>query len=202
MNKNQLLESLKKQGFSEKIINAFSKVKRENFISKNLEERAYENIPLAIGKGATISQPYTIATMLNMLNLKLGQKVLEIGSGCGYVLALISEIIGNTGQVYGIEVIKDLAEKSKKNISNYKNIQIYNKNGRFGLKEKALFDRILISAGSKEISKELLFELKNNGILVAPIGSRHMQSLVAIKRNQNKFKIISSKSGFIFVELV
>ena len=93
MNKIQLLKSLKQEGFSKDIIDAFFRVKREDFLPENMKRRAYEDTALPIGDGQTISQPYTIATMLSLLNLKKGQKVLETGSGCGYVLALISEIV-------------------------------------------------------------------------------------------------------------
>ena len=98
MNKTQLLKSLKQEGFSKDILNAFSRVKRESFISDNMKHLAYENNALPIGEGQTISQPYTIATMLALLSLKKSQKVLEIGSGCGYVLALISDIVGSKGK--------------------------------------------------------------------------------------------------------
>ncbi len=202
MKKSQLIEYLKEEGFSKKILEAFSKVKREKFVPKDLWDKAYEDRALPLGKGATISQPYTIATMLDMLNLKSSQKVLEIGSGCGYVLALMSEITGEKGEIYGIEIIKELTEKSKQNTKNYKNIKIYNRDGKKGFEEKAPFDRILISAASEEISKEILNQLKNNGVLVAPIGPKYLQDLVAIKRYQNNFKIISSKPGFVFVKLV
>ncbi len=137
MNKTQLLGHLKNQGFSKKILNAFAKVKRENFVPKDLEERAYEDRPLPIGGGQTISQPYTIATMLKLLNLKSGQKVLELGSGCGYVLALISGIVGNKGKVYGVEIVKELANKSKNNIKDYKNIKVYNRDGKLGVKRSS-----------------------------------------------------------------
>ena len=99
MNKTQLLNSLKQKGFSQQILNAFESVKREDFIPQELKSNAYEDIPLPIGKGQTISQPYTIAIMLSLLDLKKSQKVLEIGSGCGYVLALISKIVGDNGEV-------------------------------------------------------------------------------------------------------
>jgi len=128
MNKTQLLTSLKQKGFSKQILDTFSKIPRENFVSKQLEDRAYEDTPLKIGRGQTISQPYTIAMMLEMLELKKSQKVLEIGSGCGYVLALLSKIVGEDGQVFGIEVIKELAEKSKQNLKGYKNIKVYHGN--------------------------------------------------------------------------
>jgi len=201
MDKIQLLSSLKARGFSPQIISAFSKVKRENFIPEKIKQHAYEDTALPIGNGQTISQPCTIAMMFSLLELKKGQKVLEIGSGCGYVLALISEIIESNGEVFGIEIIKELAEASKKNLKNYKNIKVYNKNGAGGLKEKAPFDRILISAACEKIPKKLLYQLKNNGILVAPVGS-YEQSLVAVKRTKNKFITQKEIPGFIFVRFV
>ena len=204
MSKLQLLQSLKQQGFSEKILYAFTKVPRENFVPQKIKINAYEDTALPIGKGQTISQPYTIAEMLEMLELKKSQKVLEIGSGCGYVLALLSEIVGDKGEVYGIEIIKELAEKSKQNLKDYQNIKVYNKNGAEGLKEFSPFDRILISAACTEIPKLLIQQLKNNGILVAPIGYRDSQTLTAIQKinNTNKFKIKKQIPGFIFVRFV
>src|SRR3989344_5781941 len=96
MNKSQLINSLKQEGFSKEILNAFDKVPRENFIPDEIREEAYEDIALALENGATISQPYTIAFMLQLLDVKPNQKILEIGSGCGYVLALISELSPNS----------------------------------------------------------------------------------------------------------
>jgi len=202
MNKAQLLNNLKRQGFSKEILNAFSKVKREDFIPKILKEKAYEDTALSIGEGQTISQPYTIAVMLSMLNFKESQKVLELGSGCGYVLALMSEIVGKKGKVYGIEIIPELAKRSNLNLKGYKNIKIYNKDGKKGLEEQAPFDKILISAAIQEIPKEILSQLKDKGILVAPVGSRFEQSLVVIQRNKDDFKIKEQIQGFVFVPFV
>jgi len=202
MNKAQLLQHLKRQDFPKKILDAFSKVKRENFIPEELKNRAYEDRALPIGKAQTISQPYTIATMLNLLDLKKAQKVLEIGSGCGYVLALMSKIIGNKGKVYGVEIVKSLAEKSKENLKGYKTIKVYNRDGRKGLEESAPFDRIIISAACGEIPKKILSQLKDKGIVVAPVGPQHWQSLVAIQREKDDFKIKEKLPGFVFVPFV
>jgi len=108
MDKSQLIESLKMRGFSKEIISSFEKVRREDFVPEDMKKIAYEDTSLPIGEGQTISQPYTIAVMLSLLDLKKGQKILEIGSGCGYVLALVSELIGKGEKVYGIEIIKSL----------------------------------------------------------------------------------------------
>lgn len=202
MNKTQLLQSLKQKGFSEQILNAFESVKREDFIPQELKSNAYEDAPLPIGKAQTISQPYTIAMMLSLLDLKKSQKVLEIGSGCGYALALISKIVGDNGKVFGIEIIKELAEKSKENLNDFKNIQIYHKTGMLGLKEKSPLDRILISAACEKIPDALVNQLKDKGIIVAPVGSRHEQSLIAYQKINNKLIIQKQIPGFIFVPFV
>ena len=203
MEKQDLLNSLREKGFSEKILDAFSKVKREDFIPKNIKAMAYEDTALPIGHGQTISQPYTISVMLSLLDLKRGQKVLEIGSGCGYVLALLSEIVGEQGKVYGLEIVKELAEKSKKNLGKYDNIKVYNRNGSKGLPEKAPFDSIIISAAMRNIPEEIMSQLKNRGILVAPKGSRFEQEIIAIQRkSSSEFEMIKRLPGFVFVPFI
>ena len=197
MNKEQLLNELRTHHFPEKIINAFKKVPREDFIPAHKKEFAYENHALPIGYEQTISQPYTIAVMLDMLDLKKGQKVLEVGSGCGYVLALISEI--TKSKVYGVEVVKELARKSKKNLKNY-NVEVYNRNGKKGLKEKSPFEGILISAACKKIPKTLLNQLADNGILVAPVGPGKECTMTEIQRQGKKFikkELSYPKFGFV-----
>ena len=218
--KQILLESLKRQGFSKPILDSFRKLKRENFISKDMEKIAYEDTSLSIGKGQTISQPYTIAVMLNLLKIKKGQKILEVGSGCGYVLALLSEMVGDNGKVYGIEIIKELFKKSKENLRVYKNLMVFNQNGKNGLKEKPSamsqnqrkvtrrkpwcprFDRIIISAASDKIPEPLIKQLKEKGILVAPIGTRYNQSLIAYQKIGKKLKVKEEIPGFVFVPFV
>ncbi|MEK6830020.1 MAG: protein-L-isoaspartate O-methyltransferase [Nanoarchaeota archaeon] len=202
MDKVQLLKSLKQEGFSKSIIDAFSKVKRENFITENMKSKAYEDTALPIGEGQTISQPYTTATMLSLLSLKKSQRVLEIGSGCGYVLALMSKIVGNKGKIFGVEIIKSLTDKSKINLQNYKNIIIYNKNGAAGLKEEALFDRIIISAACEEIPAVLTEQLEEGGIIVAPVGSQYEQTLTSFQKVKGELEIREEIPGFIFVPFV
>jgi len=201
MNKPQLLNSLKQQGFPSKIIKAFKKVKRENFIPEEIKQYAYEDEPLPIGQGQTISQPYTIAFMLNLLELdKISKKqhkikILEIGSGSGYVLALINEI-SKSSEIYAIERIKELANKSKQVLKN-KNIKIINKDGSKGLPKSAPFDRILISAACPKIPEHLYPQLKDNGIIVASV----QNSIFQIKKINNKIQK-KEFSGFVFVPLV
>ena len=167
-----------------------------------MKSKAYEDTALPIGEGQTISQPYTTATMLSLLSLKKSQRVLEIGSGCGYVLALMSKIVGNKGKIFGVEIIKSLTDKSKINLQNYKNIIIYNKNGAAGLKEEALFDRIIISAACEEIPAVLTEQLEEGGIIVAPVGSQYEQTLTSFQKVKGELEIREEIPGFIFVQFV
>jgi protein-L-isoaspartate(D-aspartate) O-methyltransferase len=201
MNKDELIRSLKNKGFHENIIRAFEKVKRENFVHENFKQMAYEDIALPLSNEQTISQPSTIALALSLLKIKENQKVLEIGSGCGYVLALMSDIVGEKGKVCGVEIVEDLAEKSVHNLKDYKNIAVYNRNGKVKA-EEAPFQRILISAAMLEIPHEILEQLDENGIIVAPIGSGAMQTLTAIRKTDNKFSVEKEIPGFIFVHFI
>ncbi|MEK6945391.1 MAG: protein-L-isoaspartate O-methyltransferase [Nanoarchaeota archaeon] len=202
MDKSELLDSLRKQGFSEKIVNAFSTVDREKFLPQLIKFLAYDDNALPIGHGQTISQPHTIAVMLDLLHLKKDQKVLEVGCGSGYVLALISEIVGENGKVYGLDIIRDLVERSKKPLYKYQNVQALYGDGRFGMYEKAPFDRILISAAVTSIPDALLAQLNDEGILVAPLGSDNMQNLVSFKKSKEGLSILEQVPGFVFVKFV
>lgn len=201
MDKQELIRSLKNKGFQEKILGAFQKVKRENFISENFQKLAYEDIALPLSNDQTISQPSTIALALSLLKLKENQKVLEIGSGCGYTLALISEIIGENGKAYGAEIVKELACQSIENLKEYSNIKVYNRNGKVNF-EEAPFNRILISAAISEIPHEILDQLADNAIIVAPLGSDFMQTLTSIRKIEGKFVVEKEIPGFIFVHFI
>lgn len=197
MEKEALIESLKKKGYDSEIIKAFTLVRRENFIPENLRGYAYEDISLPIETGATISQPSTIAFMLSILDLKPGIKILEIGSGSGYSLALMSEII-KEGSIYGLEIIKRLAVKSSSILFEDKKIKIYNKEGSIGLPKFAPFDRILISASCPDmrIPYNIVEQLSEGGILVAAV----KQSLFQIKKEKGKL-IEKEYPGFAFIPL-
>lgn len=195
MKKQKLVNELKKEGFNEKIIKAFEKVRREYFVPEAYKSEAYENVPLPIGHEQTISQPYTIAFMLELLDIKNKEKILEVGSGSGYVLALIKEI-APYNEIYGIEIIKELQEKSKELLKN-KKIKIFNCDGKKGLKEKSPFDKILVSAAANKIPEELIKQLKINGKLVMPLNNK----IIQLEKKQNK-NIIKEFYGFSFVPLV
>lgn len=201
MNKEQLIESLRKKGFSKLILNAFKKVKREDFIPEGWKENAYDDNPIPIGYGATISQPYTITFMLDLLELdnlnkEAKNRILEIGSGSGYVLALIDEICKNC-EIIGLERMGKLAERSKEVLNDRKNIKVIHGSNIKYIGTKVGFDRILVSASATKEPREMIERLKDDGILVIPI----RDSIFQFKKENDK---ISEKEfyGFVFVPLV
>jgi protein-L-isoaspartate(D-aspartate) O-methyltransferase len=196
MNKDELLASLRRKGFSEQIVSAFQKVRREDFVPEHLVGYAYEDMALPVMDGSTLSQPSTIAFMLNLLDLNEDSRVLEIGSGSGYALALLAEIVPR-GKVYGLEILKELGVKSKEYLKDKKNVEVVIRNGSNGLPEFAPFDRILISASCPEVPRHLLSQLADNGILVAAV----KQSIFQIKKS-SEGTTEKEFPGFAFVPLV
>lgn len=172
------------------------KVDRKDFVLKEYESEAYEDYPLPIGFGQTISQPSTVFFMLKLLNPKKGEKILDVGSGSGWTTALLAEAVGEKGKVFGIEKIPELVEFGKNNISkyNFNNVQILEAGKELGLSKEAPFDKILVSASAKEIPQELMDQLKDKGIMVIPVGND-------ILKIQKKGKI-EKYEGFVFVPLI
>lgn len=171
------------------VLDAMRTVPRHKFVNKGHESDSYSDHPLPIGHQQTISQPYIVALMIELLSPQPNDIVLEIGSGCGYAAAILAEIVY---KVYGIEVVKPLAESSQQRLTalGYDNVQIINKDGKEGLSEQAPFDKILISAAAKrEIPQQLLEQLKVGGKLVAPVGNGFSQDLVVItKKREDSFE--------------
>lgn len=196
MPKENLIEILKTKGFSDKVVNAFSKVRREDFIPERYVGYVYDDIALPTADGSSVSQPSTIALMLDLLELKQGQKIMEIGSGSGYVLALMSEIIKD-GKIFGIERLKEVAIRASEILAKDSNIKILIINGFNGIPEQAPFDRILVSASANELPRHLLKQLKPDGIMVCPVGT----SIFQLKKADNR---VEQKEfpGFVFVPFV
>lgn len=173
---------------SESIRKAFLNVKRELFMPEGARQSAYSDSAMPIGSGQTISQPSTIAAMLELLDVKPENKILEVGSGSAYVLALLSELAGKKGKVFGIELLQELKEKAEKNLKaqGNKNITLKVGDGTAGWKENAPFDRILVSAACPFVPKPLAEQLAENGILVAPVGDRFTQVMNIVKKINGK----------------
>lgn len=195
--KEELFSSLKKS-FNKKIIGAFKTVPRENFVLKEYKTQAYEDIALPILAGQTISQPTTVAIMTEALEVKEGQKILEIGTGSGYQAAILSRLVKDQGKIFTTEIIEELVAFAKKNLKTYKNVKVIHSDGSIGLKQKAPFDRIIVTAACPKIPNELTNQLKKDGILVAPVGGRFSQKLIKYQKKDNKTEILGD---FIFVPL-
>jgi protein-L-isoaspartate(D-aspartate) O-methyltransferase len=209
--KRLLIKDLMLQGYivSEKVKRAFEKVPREEFVPENYREYAYVDTPLPIGYDQTISAPHMVAIMTERLELDEGMIVLEVGTGSGYQAAIIAEIIDpesrGIGHVVSIEFIPELAEFARKNLIKtgfYDRVSIIVGDGGLGTFEnKMIYDRIIVTAASPKIPKKLLSQLKINGIMVVPIGSRWHQILYIIKKISETEYITIEDIPCVFVPL-
>jgi protein-L-isoaspartate(D-aspartate) O-methyltransferase len=185
---------------SKELINAIRQIDRKDFVIDSEKVNAYQNYPLPIGCGQTISQPQTVAFMLELLKLQKGEKVLDLGSGCGRTTALIAKVVGRMGRVYGVEIIPELVKFGQKNLAKYNlpQAQIVEAGEEYGLPEKAPFDKILVSAASDEIPEGLIQQLKIGGKMVIP-----MQNAIILLEKISDFEFQTSKfKGYFFVPLV
>lgn len=186
--RKRLIETLRRAGINnEQFLNAFDRVPRHFFLDSAFEEKAYQNEAFPIGNGQTISQPFTVAVQTLLLELKRGDKVLEIGTGSGFQAAILAEL---GARVYSIERQKDLYLKTQSLLKamGYERIHLFYQDGSFGLPEFAPFDKIIITAGLSSIPKNLLGQLSIGGICIAPIGEG-VQTMYRIKRvGLNQFK--------------
>jgi protein-L-isoaspartate(D-aspartate) O-methyltransferase len=177
-------ESLNKEALDPRVLEAMASVPRHELVPDELRDVAYENRPLPIGHGQTISQPYIVAVMTDLLKLQPGQRSLEIGTGSGYQAAILGEI---AGEVYTIEIIAALGEQARANLGRlgYKNIEVRIGDGYNGWEEQAPFDAIVVTAAASHIPPPLIKQLKNGGRMVIPVGSRFMvQQLLLVEKDQ------------------
>jgi len=168
-----------------RVIEVMKKVPRHLFVPDDIIDSAYDDRALPIGHGQTISQPYIVALMTELLELKGDEKILEIGTGSGYQAAILAELVK---EVHTIERVEPLALEAKKRFEKLglKNIKVYIKDGTEGLPEEAPFDRIIITAATPEIPQPLIEQLKEGGIIVAPVGERYSQYMLkAIRKGKD-----------------
>jgi len=202
--RRELVSTLKRLGriYSREVEEAFLEIPRENFIPDKLSYYAYSDTPLDIGYGQTISAPHMVAIMCEDLDLKKGQKILEIGSGSGYHAAIISKIVGKNGHVFSVERISSLATFAKKNLKNIgiKNVDIIEGDGSIGYKEKAPYDRIYVTCASPKIPSQLIDQLNEPGKLMVPVGDI-ICSLNLLEKNKGK-TTIKNLGGCAFVPLI
>jgi protein-L-isoaspartate(D-aspartate) O-methyltransferase len=198
---NMLENQLKSRGIKDiNVLKIMSEVPREEFVPENMKNSAYDDGPLSIGKGQTISQPYMVAVMTEFLALTGKEKVLELGTGSGYQTAILCHL---SREVLSIERIPELAKEAKEKLKKlgYKNFKIKTGNGTTGWEEEAPFDGIIVTAGSPEIPDSLKSQLAENGRLVIPVGDRYTQTLFRITKKRDSF----TKEEFtqcVFVPLI
>lgn len=203
--KSSLLNHLIEQGYlkTPEIIDAFKKIKRSDFVLEELKKEINVeeyNAPLSIGYQQTISQPLTVAFMLELLQPKKGDKILDIGAGSGWQTALLCQITGKDGFVFAIERIPELKEFAKKNVEkyNFNNVEFICGDGSKGLKKGAPFDKIIAAASGKEIPSAWKEQLKIGGRLVAPVEN---SIWLLVKEDKDRFKE-EEHPGFVFVPLI
>jgi protein-L-isoaspartate(D-aspartate) O-methyltransferase len=165
-----------------RVLNAMRKVERHKFVTGRTIDEAYEDYPLPIGYGQTISQPYIVALMTELCRLKGTEKVLEIGTGSGYQAAVLSLL---AREIYTMEIVEPLGKSAAKKLKdmNYSNIYVRVGDGYKGWPEKAPFDVIMLTASPPQIPDTLLEQLKDGGILVAPVGEFNQELVRIVKQN-------------------
>ena len=186
---------------SDDVINSLCQVPRHKFVSQDYSSQAYLNRPLPIGQQQTISQPFIVALMTQLLKPQRRHKVLEVGCGSGYQAAILSSLVK---QVYSIEVIPDLAQSAKQRLQalNYQNITVVSGNGCDGLPEQAPFDGIIVTAAG-EIPEQLLQQLKAGGRMVIPVSNEQgEQELICIDKQLDGTLVQKSVLPVRFVPLV
>jgi len=204
--KDLLIQFLIKEGFLKTplIIKAFEKIDRKDFVPKDVAGEAYGNYPLSLGHGQTISQPLTVAFMLELLEPKRVEKILDVGSGSGWTTALLAEIVGARGRIFAFERIPELCKFGEANIGKYGFIEkgmvkTFCGDATSGLPEEAPFDKVLAGAAAQEkIPDAWKEQLKVGGRIVAPVG----QSIIVLDKISEKEFEEREYFGFSFVPLI
>lgn len=196
-----LVALLREKGIkSERVLDAINKLPRHFFFDSALVSHAYEDKAFPIGEGQTISQPYTVAFQTELLNIKPGDKVLEIGTGSGYQGSIL-HLLG--AEVYTIEYQKKLYEGTKRFLSRLGiEMNLFYGDGTGGLPQHAPFDKIIVTAGAPIVPEALVEQLKIGGILVIPVGGRSKQSMLKITKKSSKDVDREEYEGFAFVPLL
>ncbi|HIE32035.1 MAG TPA: protein-L-isoaspartate(D-aspartate) O-methyltransferase [Methanosarcinales archaeon] len=201
----RLVDSLRRrigvEHISEQVLQAISRVPRHLFVRESDVACAYDDCPLSIGYGQTISAPHMVAIMCTLLDVKIGMNILEIGAGSGYHSAVLAELVGPEGTVYSIERIPELIEFARRNLLNagYHNVVVTTGDGTLGLPEYAPYDCITVACAAPAVPPPLIEQLKRGGRMVIPIGE-FMQELYLVHKNDVVSK--EKSGGVVFVPLI
>jgi protein-L-isoaspartate(D-aspartate) O-methyltransferase len=205
--KQMVKEQLKGRDITDsRVLEIMARIPRHLFVPKRLSSEAYEDHPLPIGEGQTISQPYIVALMTQVLAIKPGEKVLEIGTGSGYQAAVLSDLLSaSRGEVYTIEIRPRLAKEASKRLMDfgYTNVRVREGDGYFGWPEAAPFDAIMITAAVNHIPPPLIKQLKPGGRLVLPLGSTtFFQTLTLITKRDAGRMDVQHLTSVMFVPMI
>jgi len=200
------VDGLIRRGYATKreVAEALMKVPREEFVPRSLMDEAYIDTPLPIGSGQTISAPHMVAMMVEALDLRPGQKVLEVGGGSGYHAAVTAELVSPGGHVFTVERLPELVEFARDNITRTgysDSVTVILSDGSVGLPSEAPFDRIFVACGAPAVPEPLKSQLKDGGLMLVPVGGRMYQDLVRIERRGDRY-IREDLGGCVFVPLV
>jgi protein-L-isoaspartate(D-aspartate) O-methyltransferase len=183
-----------------RVLDAMKKVPRHLFLDKSMQHRAYDDMALAIGEGQTISQPYMVAVMTELLELKGDERVLEIGTGSGYQAAILAEL---AKEIYTVERVPVLSEQAdvRFHALGYKNIHVKVGDGTSGWPEEGPFHRIIVTAGTPKLPDPLMEQLSDEGIIIAPVGDRFSQQIIKVVKSKGKISE-SFHTPCVFVPLI
>jgi len=200
--RKKLIEVLKNKGIkSLTVLSAIGKIPRHIFFENAFIDHAYQDKAFPIGEGQTISQPYTVAVQTELLDIKKGDKVLEIGTGSGYQASILAEVGANLYSIERIRALGTLAKKQLKTLG-YTSIKFFIQDGSKGLDKFAPFDKIIVTAGAPVVPTDLIKQLSINGVLVIPIGNNKTQQMIRYTKISEK-KITKENFGnFSFVPLI
>ena len=195
--KRTLFEHLQTLVHDRAVLAAFERVPREAFVPRDLRDSSYDDIPLPLPGGQTISQPTTVLLMTQFLQVQEGQRILEIGTGSGYQAAMLGVLVGSKGKVITTEIIDKLYAYGKKRLQHYTNVHVLHVDGSQGYAPEAPYDRIILTAASSQPPLHLLSQLKKDGLLLAPVGNPSHQRMLRIDKQGE----IEDLGGFLFVPL-
>ncbi len=201
-----MIRRLKASGYvtDPRVLEAMEKVPRDEFVPDNMKEYAYQDTPLYIGEGQTISAPHMVGMMLEALDVRPGMKALDIGTGSGYHAALLAELVRPGGKVYSVEIIKELAYRAKDTLIRLgysDTVEVIVADGSKGLPEHAPYDRITVAAAAPYVPEPLKEQLGDGGRLLVPVGGRAYQDLELIVRKGDEFEE-TPLGEVVFVPLV
>jgi protein-L-isoaspartate(D-aspartate) O-methyltransferase len=197
LRENMIQDQIISRGIKDKkVLDALRKVPRHIFVDESYKNSAYDDRPLPIGHGQTISQPYIVALMTESLALSGNEKVLEIGTGSGYQVAILAEI---SREVYTVEIVTSLYQKNKKLLKKYKNIKVSNHDGYLGWEKYSPYDRIIVTAAPDHIPQQFIEQLKDGGIMVIPVGPSSWNQILykVIKKGSEIKKIHICDVAFV-----